>query len=95
MHETTADEVFLFEGIRLNRRAEICELVSKNEIMTTLWPGIIVKDSNLPTLDPCASPDARSGAIARERHPDHLQCGYSFVAAVRTPCARRAWLARQ
>jgi TolB-like protein/DNA-binding winged helix-turn-helix (wHTH) protein len=79
MDELAADEVFLFEGFRLDRRAgglfradengaliplsigsraldllillvrRHGDLVSKDEIMTAVWPGMIVEDSNLPT----------------------------------------------
>jgi hypothetical protein len=79
MEAVAADEVFLFEGFRLDlqsgglfrvdengdlvavtigsRALQILVLlvmrhgglVSKDEIMTAVWPGIVVEDSNLPT----------------------------------------------
>jgi TolB-like protein/DNA-binding winged helix-turn-helix (wHTH) protein len=79
MDALTADEIFLFEGFRLDRRAgglfradengvlapvpigsraldllvlmvrRQGDLVSKDEIMTAIWPGAVVEDSNLPT----------------------------------------------
>src|SRR5271166_2113045 len=79
MEAVAADEVFLFEGFRLDlqsgdlfrvdengdlvavtigsRALQILVLlvmrhgglVSKDEIMTAVWPGMVVEDSNLPT----------------------------------------------
>ena len=79
MDALAADEIFLFEGFRLDRRAggllqadengvwtpvavgsraldlltllvsRHGDLVSKDEIMAAVWPGMIIEDSNLPT----------------------------------------------
>lgn len=79
MDALSADEVFLFEGFRLDGRAgglfradengiwvpvalgsralellillvrQHGDLVTKDEIMTSVWPGLVVEDSNLPT----------------------------------------------
>jgi DNA-binding winged helix-turn-helix (wHTH) protein len=79
MDELAADEVYVFEGFRLDlqsgglfradengalapvaigsRALHILallvkrhgEVVSKDEIMSTVWPGMVVEDSNLPT----------------------------------------------
>jgi TolB-like protein len=68
------------------------ELVSKNEIVTAVWPGMIVADSNLPThiwalrrvLDRGESNGSCIQTVARR--------GYRFVADV-TYAAREARLA--
>ena len=112
MDALTADEVFLFEGFRLDRRAgglfradgngvlvpmpigsraldllillvgRQGDLVSKDEIMTAIWPGTVVEDSNLPTqistlrrvLDRGRSNGSCIQTVAGR--------GYRFVAAV-------------
>src|SRR5215813_6009624 len=112
MDALTADEIFLFEGFRLDRRAgglfragengvlvpvplgsraldllillvrRQGDLLSKDEIMTAIWPGIVVEDSNLPTqistlrrvLDVGRSNESCIQTVAGR--------GYRFVAAV-------------
>jgi DNA-binding winged helix-turn-helix (wHTH) protein len=63
------------------------DLVSKDEIMTAVWPGMIVEDSNLPT---------QISALRRvlDRGRSNGSCiqtvsgrGYRFVAAVAQPVA--------
>jgi DNA-binding winged helix-turn-helix (wHTH) protein len=79
METLAAEEIFLFEGFRIDQRAgglfraeengvlapvaigsraldllillvrRHGDLVSKDEIMAAVWPGMIVEDSNLPT----------------------------------------------
>jgi adenylate cyclase len=112
MEAVAADEVFLFEGFRLDlqsrglfrvdenghlvavtigsRALQILVLlvmrhgglVSKDEIMTAVWPGIVVEDSNLPT---------QISALRRalDRGRSHGSCiqtvsgrGYRFIAEV-------------
>src|SRR6516162_678931 len=116
MDALAADEIFLFEGFRLDRRAgglfradkdavpilvavgsraldlltllvrRPGDLVSKDEIMTAVWPGVIVEDSNLPT---------QISALRRvlDRRRSNGSCiqtisgrGYRFIAPV-TRCA--------
>jgi len=112
MDALTAEEIFLFEGFCLNRRAgglfradetgvlvavplgtraldllilmvrRQGDLVSKNEIMSAIWPGTVVEDSNLPTqistlrrvLDRGRSNGSCIQTVAGR--------GYRFVAAV-------------
>jgi TolB-like protein/DNA-binding winged helix-turn-helix (wHTH) protein/Flp pilus assembly protein TadD len=112
MDALTADEIFLFEGFRLDRRAgglfladqngvlvpipigsraldllillvgRQGDLVSKDEIMSAIWPGAVVEDSNLPTqistlrrvLDRGRSNGSCIQTVAGR--------GYRFVAAV-------------
>jgi DNA-binding winged helix-turn-helix (wHTH) protein len=112
MEAVAADEVFLFEGFRLDlqsrglfrvdenghlvavtigsRALQILVLlvmrhgglVSKDEIMTAVWPGVVVEDSNLPT---------QISALRRalDRGRSHESCiqtvsgrGYRFIAEV-------------
>jgi TolB-like protein/DNA-binding winged helix-turn-helix (wHTH) protein/Tfp pilus assembly protein PilF len=115
MDALSADEVFLFEGFRLDRQggglfrtdengalvpvpvgsraldllillvSRRGDLVSKDEIMTAVWPGVIVEDSNLPT-------QVLALRRALDRGRSNGSCiqtvagrGYRFVAAVRYP----------
>ena len=119
MDALSADEIFVFEGFRLDHRAgglfradengvlvpvtigsraldllvllvsRHGDLVSKDEIMTTVWLGVIVEDSNLPT---------QISALRRilDRGPSQRSCiqtissrGYRFVAPVTRPNAGR------
>ncbi|HMD64344.1 MAG TPA: winged helix-turn-helix domain-containing tetratricopeptide repeat protein [Stellaceae bacterium] len=112
MEAVAADEVFLFEGFRLDlqsgdlfrvdengdlvavtigsRALQILVLlvmrhgglVSKDEIMTAVWPGMVVEDSNLPTQI-----SALRRALDRGRSPGScIQTvsgrGYRFIAKV-------------
>ena len=120
MNAFAAEEVFAFEGFRLDRRARGLfradtsgglipvavgsraldlllllvsrhgDLVSRDEIMTIVWPGMIVADGNLPThiwalrkvLDRGRANGSCIQTVARR--------GYRFVAAVtRTPARAR------
>jgi adenylate cyclase len=118
-----AEDVFLFEGFRLDRRAgglfradenglpvpvaigaraldllillvrRHGDLVSKDEIMTAVWPSMIVEDSNLPTQI-----SALRRVLDQERsNGSCIQTvagrGYRFVAAV-THAAAEARLDR-
>ena len=97
MDALAADEIFLFEGFRLDRRAgglfradqdavpisvavgsraldllmllvrRHGDLVSKDEIMTTVWPGVIVGQQSAHS-DLGAAPSARLRASERELH---------------------------
>jgi TolB-like protein/DNA-binding winged helix-turn-helix (wHTH) protein len=117
MAALATDEVFLFEGFRLDpqtgglfradengvlvpvaigsRALDLLsrlvrrhgDLVSKDEIMTAVWPGMVVEDSNLPT---------QILALRRvlDRGRSNGSCiqtvsgrGYRFVAAVTHPAA--------
>jgi adenylate cyclase len=112
MDALTADEIFLFEGFRLDRRAgglfradengvlipvplgsraldllvlmvrRQGDLVSKNEIMSAIWPGTVVEDSNLPTQ----ISTLRRVLDRRRSNGSCIQTvagrGYRFVAAV-------------
>jgi TolB-like protein/DNA-binding winged helix-turn-helix (wHTH) protein len=119
MDALSADEIFVFEGFRLDHRAgglfradkngvlvpvtigsraldlltllvsRHGDLVSKDEIMTTVWLGVIVEDSNVPT---------QISALRRilDRGPSQKSCiqtisgrGYRFVAPVTRPNAGR------
>jgi TolB-like protein/DNA-binding winged helix-turn-helix (wHTH) protein/tetratricopeptide (TPR) repeat protein len=112
MEAVAADEVFLFEGFRLDRQSgglfradengdlvavtigsralqtlvllvmRHGGLVSKDEIMTAVWPGIVVEDSNLPT-------QILALRRALDRGRSHGSCiqtvsgrGYRFIAEV-------------
>jgi TolB-like protein len=118
MDALAAEEIFVFEGFRLERRAgglfredengvlvpvaigsraldllmllvrRHGDLVSKDEIMAAVWPGMIVEDSNLPTQI-----SALRRVLDKERsNGSWIQTvagrGYRFVAPVaRAPAA--------
>ena len=117
MDALTADEVFLFEGFRLDRRAgglfradgngvlvpmpigsraldllillvgRQGDLVSKDEIMTAIWPGTVVEDSNLPTQISTLRRVLDRGRSNGSCIQTVVGRGYRFVAAVTQPAA--------
>jgi len=117
MDALAADEIFLFEGFRLDRRAgglfradqdavpisvavgsraldllmllvrRHGDLVSKDEIMTTVWPGVIVEDSNLPTQISALRRVLDYGRVNGSCIETVSGRGYRFIVPV-TRCAR-------
>jgi TolB-like protein/DNA-binding winged helix-turn-helix (wHTH) protein/Flp pilus assembly protein TadD len=117
MEAIAADEIFLFEGFRLDlqkrgvfRAAENGDLVplavgsraldllvllvrrhgdlvSKEEIMTTVWPGVIVEDSNLPTQISTLRRVLDQGRVGVSCIQTVSGRGYRFVAPVTHPGA--------
>ena len=108
MEAVAADEVFLFEGFRLDLQSgglfQVDEnghlvavtigsralqilvllvmrhggLVSKNEIVTAVWPGIVVEDSNLPTQISALRRAIDRGKSTRELYPDRFRARLSL-----------------
>jgi len=117
MDALTADEIFLFEGFRLDGRAgglfradengvlvpvplgtraldllvlmvrRQGDLVSKDEIMTEIWPGTVVEDSNLPTQISTLRRVLDRGRSNGSCIQTVVGRGYRFVAAVTQPAA--------
>jgi TolB-like protein/DNA-binding winged helix-turn-helix (wHTH) protein/Flp pilus assembly protein TadD len=118
MDGRAADEIFLFEGFRLDpkngglfrvdesgvlapvaigsRALDLLillirrhgELVSKDEMMTAVWPGMIVEDSNLPTQISALRRILDQGRLQGSCIQTVSGRGYRFVAWVTHPDAR-------
>ncbi len=117
MDELVTEEIFSFEGYRLDRRAgglfradqngvlvpialgsraldlldllvrRHGDLVSKDEIMTAVWPGMIVEDSNLPTQISALRRVLDGGRSNGSYIQTVAGRGYRLVAAVTYPAA--------
>ena len=61
-------------------------VVSKDEIIAAVWPGLVVEDSIPDGPDVSIAPCTRSGPRARELHPNGTWAGLSLCCCCGSAC---------